>query len=474
MTSRPTPPSLTFLLLAVGAGAFSMLQSLLNPVLPTIQADLQTTQSAVVWIVIAWLLAAAVATPIFGKVGDMVGKTRAFVWSLAAVALGSLIAALAPTIELVIIGRIVQGLGGAAFPLSFGIIRDEFSSERMPSAVGWLSAVIAVGGGVGIVLAGPVVDLLGWRWLLWLPMIVVGLTAILAGIYLPAAPQRTGGRINWLAAALLAGWLVALLTPLTLGSRWGWTAPAVLGLLALAAVLLIFWLLVELRSGNPVIDMRVMRLDGVWQANLVGFLFGATMFAVWAFLPQLVQVPAEAGYGFGATVTQAGWVMLPMLATMALAGMASGSLARVVGLRWQITGASLLIALSTVGIALLHQTLWELSIFAGLFGIGLGVAYAALTSIIIQSAPASQIGVAIGMNSNIRIIGGAFGTAIMTAIVTAEHQPSGLPAEAGFVTGFLVFGGVALLAAMAALLLPGVSRQSAAQPATAPLPAAAE
>ena len=108
MTSRPTPPSLTFLLLAVGAGAFSMLQSLLNPVLPTIQADLQTTQSAVVWIVIAWLLAAAVATPIFGKVGDMVGKTRAFVWSLAAVALGSLIAALAPTIELVIIGRIVQ------------------------------------------------------------------------------------------------------------------------------------------------------------------------------------------------------------------------------------------------------------------------------------------------------------------------------------------------------------------------------
>ncbi len=472
MSARTTSPSLTFLLLAVGAGAFSMLQSLLNPVLPTIQADLQTTQSTVVWIVIAWLLAAAVATPIFGKVGDMIGKTRALVWSLAAVALGSLIAAVAPTIELVILGRIVQGLGGAAFPLSFGIVRDEFPAERVPQAVGWLSAVIAVGGGIGTVLAGPVVDLLGWRWLLWLPMIVVGLTTVLAHLYLPASPVRTKGRINWLAAALLGSWLLTLLTPLTLGSRWGWTSPAVLGLFAVAVVLFVTWLVVELRTSNPVIDMRVMRLDGVWNSNLVTFLFGGSMFAVWAFLPQLVQVPSEAGYGFGATVTEAGWVMLPMLVTMALAGIASGWLAKVVNLRWQIAVSSLIIAGSTFAIALLHQTLWELSLISGIFGIGLGVAYAAMTSIIVQSAPASQTGVAIGMNSNIRMIGGAFGAAIMTAIVTAEHQPSGLPAESGFVTGFMLFGGVAVLAALVALLLPTAARQPVET--VAEVPAAAE
>lgn len=472
MPARSSSPSLTFLLLAVGAGAFSMLQSLLNPVLPTIQADLQTTQSAVVWIVIAWLLAAAVATPIFGKVGDMIGKTRALVWSLAAVALGSLIAALAPTIELVILGRIVQGLGGAAFPLSFGIVRDEFPAERVPSAVGWLSAVIAVGGGIGTVLAGPVVDLLGWRWLLWLPMIVVGLTTIFAHFYLPAAPVRAKGSINWLAAALLAGWLVTLLTPLTLGSRWGWTSPAVLGLFAVAVALFVLWLTVELHTANPVIDMRVMRLDGVWNSNLVAFLFGANMFAVWAFLPQLVQVPSEAGYGFGATVTEAGWVMLPMLVTMALAGIVSGRLARIVNLRWQITTASLVIAASTLAIAFVHQELWELSLLSGVFGIGLGVAYSAMTSIIVQSAPASQTGVAIGMNSNIRMIGGAFGTAIMTAIVTAEHQPSGVPVESGFVTGFVLFGIVAVLAALVALLLPTTAHQR--EERSVPVVAAAE
>lgn len=471
MTTRATPPVLTFVLLAAGAGAFSMLQSLLNPVLPTIQADLATTQSAVVWIVIAWLLAAAVATPIFGKVGDMVGKTRALVWSLGAVALGSLIAALAPSIELVIVGRIVQGLGGAAFPLSFGIIRDEFPPERVPSAVGWLAAVIAVGGGVGSVLAGPVVDLLGWRWLFWLPMIVVGGTMLLARAFLPASVARTGGRINFVAASLLAGWLVALLTPLTLGSRWGWGSPAILGLFALAALLIVVWFLVELRSKNPVIDMRVMRLNGVWNANLVAFLFGASMFAVWAFLPQLVQVPVEAGYGFGATVTEAGFVMLPMLVTMALAGIVSGALARVLALRWQIAGAALLIALSTAGIALLHQALWEVSVLSGLFGIGLGVAYAAMTSIIVQSAPANQTGVAIGMNTNIRIIGGAFGTAIMTAIVTGQHQDSGLPAESGFVTGFLLFAGIAVLAALVALLLPAPPRPARVATAPAAVPA---
>lgn len=471
MTAR-TSPSLTFILLAAGAGAFSMLQSLLNPVLPIIQADLGTTQSAVSWIVISWLLAAAVATPIFGKVGDMIGKSKTLLLSLSAIVVGSLIAALAPSIEIVILGRIVQGLGGATFPLSFGIIRDEFPVGRVPAAVGWLSAVIAVGGGIGTVLAGPVVDLLGWRWLLWLPMLVVSLVIVFAWFNLPRSRTGVGGRINWLAAGLLGAWLLALLLPLTQASHWGWTSPATIGLLAAAAILIAVWMVVELRTTNPVIDMRMMRLPGVWTSNLVSFLFGANMFAVWAFLPQLIQVPSSAGYGFGATVTEAGWVMLPMLVTMALAGIVSGWLTRYVDLKWQLAVASLISALSTVAIALVHAELWQLSLSSGIFGIGLGVAYAALTSIIVQQVPANQTGTAVGMNTNIRLIGGAFGTAIMTAIVTARHQPGGLPEESGFVTGFLVFAAVGAVAVVVALLVPGARRT--APLATAQIAAAAE
>ena len=354
--STDTAPSLTFLLLAVGAGSFSMLQSLLSPVLPTIQADLGTTQSAVAWIVIAWLLAAAVATPILGRVGDMIGKARTLSLCLLAVVVGSVIAALAPSIELVIVGRIVQGLGGAAFPLSFGIIRDEFPADRVAPALGWMSSVIAVGGGIGMIIAGPVVDLAGWRWLFWLPAIVVLLTAAFGARFVPESRVRAGGRINVVAALLLAGWLMALLLPLTQGTHWGWGSPQVIGLFVAAAVLAALWIVVELRTSSPLIDMRMMRLPAVWTTNLVSFLFGGSMFAVWAFLPQLVQVPVSSGYGFGASVTAAGFVMLPMLVTMAFAGIASGALARTLGYKWQLAGASGLIALSCAGMALEHHS----------------------------------------------------------------------------------------------------------------------
>ena len=458
---KSAPASLTFLVLAVGAASFSMLQSLLSPVLPVLQNELNTSQSAVSWVLIAWLLSAAVATPILGKVGDMIGKARTLVIALVAIALGSLVAALAPNIETVIAGRIIQGLGGAIVPLSFGIIRDEFPASRVPSAVGVLSAVIAVGGGVGTILAGPIVDLWGWHGLFWVPLAVVAVTAVLAQAFVPESPVRAGGRINWLAAALLAGWLIALLLPLSQGTRWGWGSPLVIGLFIAAAVLAAAWFTVEIRSPNPVIDMRMMRLPAVWTSNLVALLFGASMFAVWAFLPQLIQVPKEAGYGFGATVTEAGWVMLPMLATMAVAGVISGPLAPFVGFKTQLTGASALIALSCLGVALFHDSIWQLTISSAVFGIGLGFAYAALTSIIVQNVPASQTGIAIGMNANIRTIGGAIGTAIMTAVVTSERQPGGLPAEQGFTTGFMLFGGVAVIAILVSLLIPSARRVAA-------------
>lgn len=466
---KAASPSLTFLVLAVGAASFAMLQSLLAPVLPTLQSELNTSQSAVSWVLIAWLLSAAVATPILGKVGDMIGKARTLVLALAAIGLGSLIAALAPSIELVIAGRIVQGLGGAIVPLSFGIIRDEFPPARVPSAVGILSAVIAVGSGLGTVLAGPIVDLFGWHGLFWVPLAVVAVTATLAQLFVPESPVKAGGTINWLAAALLAAWLIALLLPLSLGTRWGWSSPAVIGLFIAAVGLAAAWVTVELRSSNPVIDMQMMRLPAVWTSNLVALLFGAAMFAVWVFLPQLIQVPSSAGYGFGATVSEAGWVMLPMLVSMAVAGVFSGRLARVVSFKLQLAGASAVIALSCVALAMLHASIWEVAVISGAYGIGLGLAYAALTSVIVQSVPPSQTGTAVGMNANIRTIGGAIGTAVMTAVVTAHHAADGVPAEAGFVTGFLLFAGVAALAMVVSLLIPGARRQ--AMPAAAALPA---
>ncbi|WP_330186436.1 MFS transporter [Dactylosporangium sp. AC04546] len=454
-------------MLASAAGAFAMLQSLVSPVLPVIQRDLHTSASTVTWVLTAWLLAASVATPLMGRIGDMIGKDRTLLVALAAIAAGCLIAALAPNVGVLIAARVLQGLGGAVFPLAFGILRDEFPPGRMVSAVGGMSAVLAVGGGAGIVLAGPVVAALDWRWLFWLPFGVILVTLLLAYRWIPASPVRTPGRVNWLAAALLSGWLVALLLPLSKINAWGLVPVA--GLLALAVALFAGWVAVELRAGNPLVDMRMMRLPAVWTTNVVALLFGAAMFSVYAFLPQFMQIPAGTGYGFGASVGRAGLLMLPLLVTMAVVGALSGPATRWLSSRTQVICGAVLGAVSCVMLALAHTHPWQVALAAGVFGVGIGLAYAAMTSLIVHSVPVAQTGVASGMNANIRTIGASIGTAAVSAIVTHGLRPDGLPRESGFTTAFAVLAGAATLAVLVALLIPR-TRRTAPAPAPAPAP----
>ena len=469
-----TSPRLIFGVLALAAASFSLLQSLINPVLPTIQRDLQTDQSTVTWVLTAWLLSAAIATPLVGRVGDMVGKRRMLVVALFTIAAGNLLAALAPTIGVLIVARVLQGLGGAIFPLAFGIIRDEFPKERVSSAIGAMSAIIAVGGGLGLVLAGPIVGALGWRWLFWIPMAVSALVGVLALVVVPESRIRTGGRINWIGATLLAGWLVALLLPLSEARVWGWGAPLTVGLFVVAAALLATWIVVEYRSANPVIDMRMMRLPGVWTVNLVALLFGAGMFSTYAFLPRFTQTPASTGYGFGASVTQSGLLLLPMLVTMAITGFISGPIAPWVSFKLQLALGSAVIAASGVLFVFVHATPFEVAATSGLFGLGLGVAYAAMSSLIVQAVPANQTGAASGMSVNVRTIGGAIGTGIVSTIITSQPGPGGIPLESGYTDGFIVLAAFAIAAALVSIIVPSARRARAAVAPTEELRVPAE
>ncbi|WP_106814519.1 MFS transporter [Microbacterium timonense] len=452
--AAPRSTRVVFALLAVAAATFAALQSLITPALPTIQEDLGATQAGISWVLISWLLSASVATPILGRVGDIIGKDRTLFVVLAAIAVGSLVAALAPSLAVLIAGRVIQGLGGAIYPVAFGIIRDEYTRERVPSAVGAMSSVIAVGGGIGTVLAGPIVSFLGWRWLFGIPLIVVTVVALLSWRFTPPSPVPAGGRINWLASVLLASWLVALLLPVSVGSQWGWTSPLTLGLLALAAVLLVVWVVYESRSRNPLIDMRMMRRRAVWATNAVALLFGAAMFSVITFLPQVLQTPTATGYGFGTSVTVAGLLILPLLAAMAVGGLVSGPIHHAIGFRMQLVLGSGLLAAGTLGFALWNAAAWEVAVSGAVFGLGLGLAYAAMTSVIVQAVPPSQTGVATGVNTNVRNIGGAIGTAVFTGIITSTAGASGYPTAGGYSVAFLMLTAFGLLGLIVALVIP--------------------
>ena len=425
------------------------------PVLPTIQAEYATDQATVTWVLTGYLLSASIATPILGRVGDAVGKKKVLVATLALLAIGSLLAALAPTIGWLIAARVVQGFGGGVLPLSFGIIRDEFD-DKVTGALSVIASLTAVGFGFGIVIAGPIVGVLGYHWLFWLPMIVTIAAALAAFALVPESPVRTTGGVPLLPALPLAITLVALLLAVSQGNKWGWGSPAVIGLLAVAVVVGAVWVRVETTVAVPLIDMRMMRLRGVWTTNLVAFFVGFGTYASFGFLPQLLQTPPSAGYGFAATISESGHLLLPSALASFLVGFTTARLIRWVGARRVITTGALIGACAFAGVAFFHAEKWQLYIATTAQGFGSGLIFSSLAGVVIASVAREQTGVASGMNANIRTIGGSMGSAVMAGVLTASLGPAGFPLERGYTIGFGLLAVGMLAAAVAAAYLPEV------------------
>jgi EmrB/QacA subfamily drug resistance transporter len=454
-TGNRTNYAVTFAVLATAALAFSLLQSLIIPAIPQLEGTLHTSVSAASWLLTAYLLSAAIATPILGRVGDMVGKERVIVAVLVALSVGSLISGLATTLPVMLVGRVIQGAGGAVFPLAFGIIRDEFPADRVAGAIGVMSAILGAGAGAGIVLAGPILVHLDYHWLFWIPLIM-SLTATVATFrFVPESPVRAPGRINWLGAVLMSGWLVTGLLAISYAPTWGWGSSSVLGLFGATAVLVGCWVIAENRSASPLVDMRMMRIRAVWSTNLAALLFGFGMFAMFIVVPQFTQTPRHVGYGFGASVTQSGLYLAPFAAAMVIFAPMTGRLSARVGSKMVLVVGSLFAAASYLVLVVAHSEEWAVYLATGVLGIGIALGFASMANLIIEAVPAEQTGVATGMNTNIRSVGAALGSGIATSLVIGTLLPDGYPKEHGFVLAFIVSGVGLVVAALAALLIPG-------------------
>src|SRR4051812_44561051 len=292
--ASPSPRTI-LAVLSIGGISYALLQSLVVPALPQIQSSLHTSESAVGWVLTAFLLSASVATPIIGRLGDMYGKERLLMLVLLMLALGTLISAVASSPPLMLLGRVIQGAGGGIFPLAFSIIRDELPVRRVPGAIGLVSSLLGIGGGAGVVFAGIVTQNLSYHWLFWFPLGAILATAYLTWRYIPESPVKTPAEINYRAAALMTAGISGVLLAITQTSTWGWGSPKTLGLLALGVALIGAWVREELRSREPLVDMRMMAIRGVWTTNAVAFLIGVGMYSSFILLPELVQEPTGTG-----------------------------------------------------------------------------------------------------------------------------------------------------------------------------------
>jgi EmrB/QacA subfamily drug resistance transporter len=461
--------------LSLGGISYALLQSLVVPALPEIQNSLHTSQSAVAWVLTAYLLSASVATPIIGRLGDMYGKERLLMLVLLMLAFGTFISAVATSLPLMVLGRVIQGAGGGIFPLAFSIIRDEFPARRVPGAIGLVSSLLGIGGGAGVVFAGIVTQNLSYHWLFWFPLAIIVFTAFLTRRYIPESPVKTPAQINYRAATLMTLGISAVLLAITETSTWGWGSPKTLGLLAIGMAVILAWVREELRSREPLVDMRMMAIRGVWTTNTVAFLIGVGMYSSFILIPELVQEPASTGYGFGASVTVAGLFLLPATIAIVIVGQMAGRLERRIGSRGSLIGGSLFALACYVLLVANRSQEFEIYIAAGLLGIGIGLSFSAMANLIVENVRQEQTGVATGMNAVTRTLGGAFGGQLAATLLAGNLGAGGLPTSSGFTLSFLMCL-IALAGASAfALWVPRRgANQAAAEPTLMPRAARGE
>ena len=451
----PRPhPTRSLLILSLAALAFALGQTTLIPALTELQRELGTDAAGVAWTLTGYLVAAAVFTPIAGRLGDMFGKRRMLVVSLGCFVAGSVVSAVGSSLEVIVAGRVLQGVGGGIFPLCFGIIRDEFPPERVARSIGFISAIAGIGGGAGLVLGGVIIDSTSYH-VIFVVGAVMGLVALVAiELFVPESPNRAPGRVDVRGAVVLALGLVLLLVAVSQANSWGWGSARVLGMIAAGLAVLTGFAALQRRTAEPLADLDTLARPPVLVTNLATLLVGFGMFGSFFLVPQLAQLPESSG-GFGLDALGAGLLLLPSSVLMLLIGPLSGVMATKWGPKVPLAVGSFVSAGGLALLGLEHGTEALVVAGAAVMGIGIGFAFAAMPNLIVSAVPQRRTGEATGFNALVRSVGSSLGTQVTAAVLAGSAVAgSAIPSDDGFTQGFLVGAGVALIAGIAACCIP--------------------
>ncbi|MFC8514313.1 MFS transporter [Streptomyces sp. NPDC057257] len=443
--------------LAFGGIVVSLMQTLVIPIVPELPKLLNAPASDTAWAVTATLLAAAVAVPMMGRLGDMYGKRRMLLTSLVLLIAGSVTAALSDSLAPMIVGRVLQGMAGGVIPLGISIMRDELPAERLGSATAMMSASLGVGAALGLPAAALIADNFDWHVLFW-SSAGMGVVALLLVLFVvPESKVRTGGRFDVVGGIGMAAGLVCLLLAISKGADWGWGSGTTLGLFGASVVVLLLWGWYELRAAQPLVDLRTTARRQVLVTNLASIALGFGMFAMSLVLPQLLQLPEATGYGLGKSLLTAGLVMAPSGLVMMAIAPVSAALSRARGPKTSLMLGSLIVAAGyALQIAFMSEV-WQFVLVSCVIGSGIGFTYGAMPALIMGAVPPSQSGAANSLNTLMRSIGTSTASAVAGVILSQMTTNLGsvaLPSENGFRTVLAVGGGAALLAFAVASFIP--------------------
>ncbi|MFD9737695.1 MFS transporter [Umezawaea sp. NPDC059074] len=450
-------PNVVVAVLAFAGVTVALMQTIVIPLVPRLPSLLNATAADTAWAITATLLAAAVATPTVGRLGDMFGKRRMLLISLGLLVAGSVLAALSTSLAPLVVARALQGLASGVIPLGISIMRDELPKERLGSATALMSASLGVGGALGLPAATLLADSFDWHVLFWGAAAVGVVATALVVVLVPESAVRSGGRFDFVGAIGLTIVLVCFLLAVSKGTEWGWTSPLTLSLIVVAVVVLVGWGRWELRNREPLVDLRTSGRRPVALTNLASAIFGFSMFAMSLVLPQLLLLPAATGYGLGQQMFVVGLVLAPSgLVMMAMAPI-SARITRTSGPRTTLIIGTLVVAFGYALNLVLMSQLWQLVLVSSVIGAGIGLAYGSMPSLIMANVPVTETAAANSLNTLMRSIGTSVSSAVAGVVLSQLTVPFG-PAVVPSLTGFRVIiaigAGAALVSAAVAAFIP--------------------
>ncbi len=466
--SRPERSGRAIVVVLASCGLVaSFMQTLVVPLIPVFPRLLNASPADASWVVTVTLLAAAVITPVSGRLGDLYGKRRMILVSLALLIAGSVVSATTSALAFHIIGRGLQGCAMGVIPLGISIMRDELPPERVGGAISLMSATLGVGGAIGLPVAAIVAENADWHVLFWMAAGLGLFFALLIVKFVPESPLRTPAPFDYFGAFGLAAGLVCLLLPVVKGATWGWTSTPTLGFAAAAVVILLAWGTYQLRRRDPLVDLRVSARRPVLFTNLASIMVGFSMYAMALSFPQLLQASSSTGYGLGQTMVESGLSLAPNGLVMMLLSPVSARLITRFGPRPTLMTGALVIATGYVFAILLMGNALELITASVIIGAGVGIAYAAMPALIMGSVPVTETASANGLNSLMRSVGTAVSSAVMAAMLAQlTITVGGLPVPSLF--GFRATFAVAALAALTGVLLAGLVPKTRTAPELVP------
>jgi MFS family permease len=461
LTRRPSDRAIIATLASSGLVA-AFMQTLVTPVIPELPRLLSTTLADSSWVLISTLLAAAITTPISGRLGDMYGKRFIVLILLSIMALGSVVCAFSDTLIPMIVGRSLQGIGLGVIALGISILRDVIHPKNLSAAVAIVSATLGVGGAIGLPIAAVIAQNLDWHYLFWLAAVLSLATVGLVFWIIPVSTLKTAGRFDFIGSVVFAIALVGILLSISKGSEWGWSSPLTLGLLIGGGVVLVGWGWFELKTGNPLVDLRVAARRPVLLTNLTSIAVGFAFFITTAALPVLLEAPSTTGVGLNQSLIVASLCLMPLGIVMFLLSPVAARLSNARGPRTSLIVGGTVIAISFAVGTLLMSEVWHVILISTLVGVGVGFAYAAMPTLIMHSVPPRETAAANGLNSVMRTLGSTVAASVVGVILSSDVVRAGgvdIPTAAAFQWVFAMGAVVVLVGVIIALFIPRRERR---------------